>query len=149
MEQPESLQDNIIYQIGEVDKIIRDNVLTIFKENGHDISPEQFTILVVLWYLDGLTQNTIAATVNRDKTTISRVLDRMVKNGLILRGKGKEDKRERKIFITKKGKKVQEKLIEKTNVVYHRALMNITDEEINIANRVLNTIFKNLQKESL
>jgi len=147
MEDQGPISENIIYKLTEAEKCVRDRLIATFKKEGHDITPEQFTILVALWYLDGINQNIIAATVKRDKTTISRVLDRMVKNGLIVRGKGIDDRRERNIYITKKGKNVQEQLMDRANAVYSKALKGVPMDEIALAGSVLDRIMSNMSEE--
>jgi len=144
MKQPETLFDNTLYLIGENDKSVRDSVMKIIRGKGHGISPEQFTILVILFYQDGITQTEIGTQLNRDKTTISRVLGRMIKNELITKTTDTGQKRENKIFITPKGMKIQQELIQATGPVYLQALKDIEEKDIEVANRVLRKIFQNM-----
>jgi len=143
MKTPESLYDNTLFLLGECSKVIRDQVLAKIKKTGHDVSPEQFTILVTLFYNDGMKQSEIIKLVNRDKTTVSRVLSRMIKNGLVSSKQLESSSRENSIFITEKGKAIQQELIMATGSIYLTALENVSDQEIETINKILLKIYKN------
>ena len=145
MKTPKTLKDNTLYLIGEIGKTLRDKVGTAIKKEGYDISPEQFTILVMLFYQDGISQNEISTNLNRDKTTVSRVIGRMITNKLIVKKQVAEDKRENHIFITEKGKVIQEKLIAATGPIYTTALEGIDDKELTIVNTILLKVLNSLK----
>ncbi|MDH5379716.1 MAG: MarR family transcriptional regulator [Cyclobacteriaceae bacterium] len=144
MNTPDSIYENTLYLIGEIGKTIRDNVIKTIRNEGYDITPEQFTILVLLYYKDGLNQQEIAKGVNRDKTTVSRVLNRMLKNKLIAKKSDSGDQRENFIYISQKGKVIQEKLINATGPIYLNALNNIPEKEVSNLNKTLLKILLNI-----
>ena len=145
MNAPLSLHDNPLYLIGEIGKAVRDRINGIIQEHGYDLSPEQFTILVILWYeKDGIMQSELIERLGRDKTTISRVLGRMLKNKLIMKSLAPGSGRENYIQITKKGQAIQEVLVGKTGAIYMQALAGVTDSDLTQANEVLKKIFLNL-----
>ena len=146
MKEPISLHENTLYLIGQIDKTVRDKIILTIQQLGYDVSPEQFAILVILHYQDGIIQAEIAEAVNRDKTTVSRVLGRMEKSGLITKKSEADNKRINKIFITAKGKKIQQKLITATGPIYRMALHNICEEDNEIINRILLKILHNVTK---
>lgn len=144
MKTPVTLQDNTLYYIGEIEKMVRNGLARIIRDQGYDISPEQFTILVLLWYEDGMTQSELIERVNRDKTTVSRVLGRMLKSKLITQTPDPLNKRVNRITITPKGRAIQEVLIQKAGGIYFQALEGVDEAEVEVANKVLKQIFRNL-----
>jgi DNA-binding MarR family transcriptional regulator len=70
--EPASLEDNIIYQTAKLTKLFQGRMEAAFKKAGFTITVEQFTILVLLWYRDGISQQEISEAIDRDKTTVSR-----------------------------------------------------------------------------
>lgn len=144
MKTPVTLQDNTLYYIGEIEKMVRNGLARIIRDQGYDISPEQFTILVLLWYEDGMTQSELIERVNRDKTTVSRVLGRMLKSKLITQTADPLNKRVNRITITPKGRAIQEVLIQKAGGIYFQALEGVDEAEVEVANKVLKQIFRNL-----
>ena len=146
MIEPRSLNSNTLFLIGEVGKSARDKVIHAINLHGFNISPEQFTILVLLHYNNGINQSEIATTVKRDKTTVSRVIKRMLDSKLITKESPSDDKRANTISITKKGKKIQEKLISITGQIYRSALKGISEEDNILINKALVQILMNLDE---
>ena len=76
------------------------------KQDGLNMSMEQAIILKILHEEDGQPQNNMALVTNRHKATLTRVLDTMEKNHLVVRIPDlKEDKRVKRVYLTKHGKK--------------------------------------------
>ena len=140
---PQNLNENIIYQTGKLAKRFQDQMQKSFIASGHHITVEQFTILAQLWYQDGLRQQEIAEAIDRDKTTVSRVLNTMIKQGLVSRVPG-VDKRERCIHLTKHGKQLQDQLVHLSGALYMTAITDLTETEIRTAINTIIKILKNL-----
>ena len=81
--EPTSLSDNIAYLIGDVEHRVYQQISRIFRENKVVATIEQFTVLSILWYDDGLKQQEIAERLNRDKTTVTRAINNMVKKNMV------------------------------------------------------------------
>ena len=144
MKDPQSLEDNLLYQLGEITRILHKRVTAIFKQREFDVTVEQFGVLVVLWYQEGINQKEIALQLNRDKTTITRIIDNMVKRNLVVKVPDQLDGRGNLIFLTQKGKALQKEMIESSGAVYVQALSSISDEKLSLCLNVLLNIKKNL-----
>ncbi|MFY0687231.1 MAG: MarR family transcriptional regulator [Cyclobacteriaceae bacterium] len=143
---PSSLEDNIIYQTGRFTKHFSERLTDAFKKAGHNITSEQFAILAVLWYQDGITQQQIATAIERDKTTISRVLDSMIKRNLLRREKSESDKRSKLIRLTDHGKQLQEKLVSISGKLFMQSLEGIEDTDVKSALKVMHRLINNISK---
>ncbi|MDH5396627.1 MAG: MarR family transcriptional regulator, partial [Cyclobacteriaceae bacterium] len=110
------------------------------------VTPEQFTLLAALHYEEGCTQGKLAGLVNRDKTTISRVIDNMVKNGLVKRKVQSKDRRGRIITLTDKGRQIKDDLIEKTGRVYLETLTGVKPADFQATYAVLGQMMDNLER---
>lgn len=84
----------------------------IFKEefNHYDITPQQFGLLAFLWQEDGLSQSELSLRSQIDRTTIGGIIDRLEKEGLIERRNHPEDRRAYQVFLTSKGKLLEDEL---------------------------------------
>jgi DNA-binding MarR family transcriptional regulator len=71
------------------------------------ITYPQFLILMVLWENDGLNLSQIGAKLYLDSGTLTPLLQKMVKSGLILRKRCKEDQREVKNYLTRKAQELK------------------------------------------
>ncbi len=145
MEGPNSLDDNIIYLIGETSRLIHKKVTKVFSDRGFDVTAEQFGILVVLWYKEGIRQQDIAVTLNRDKTTIARIAENMISRGLIVKVPDQVDKRNKLIYLTKKGKLLQKQMIASSGSVYIQSLKDFSNEELTMGLKIIRKIMINLK----
>lgn len=91
----------------------------------YDITPSQYGVLNCLWGKEYNTPKQIAEALCLETSTVSGVLDRMQKKGLLDRIINTEDRREVRVMATEKGKALEEpvlKIIEEVNV---EALKNL------------------------
>ncbi len=145
MKDPKSLEENIIYRIGELSRLLHKKITAEFAAQNFGVTVEQFGILALLWYNEGITQQEIANTLNRDKTTVARVVQNMIKQNLIVKIPDQLDKRNKRIFLTQKGKTLQKEMVEASGAVYFKALENIPPNDIEHCLRVLGIIENNLE----
>ena len=68
----------------------------------------QYLVLLVLWEKDRQPVNDIARRLMLETNTVTPLLQRMEKAGLIVRTKGQEDSRQRIVSLTKKGIEMRE-----------------------------------------
>ncbi len=70
----------------------------------HGLRSTQFTILNALNALEDITINELAEQMQSDRTTLTRNLDRLEKQGWVKRKRG-QDRRSRHVLLTPKGKR--------------------------------------------
>jgi DNA-binding MarR family transcriptional regulator len=73
------------------------------------ITYPQYLVLLVLWEKDHQPVNDIAHRLHLETNTVTPLLQRMEKAGLITRTRGKEDSRQRIVSLTKQGMAMEEK----------------------------------------
>ena len=79
----------------------------------HGLTYPQYLVLLVLWEKDAQPVNDIAKRLFLETNTVTPLLQRMEKEGILTRAKGKKDARQMIVSLTKKGKDLQNTL---TNV---------------------------------
>ena len=146
MREPQSIEDNIIYLIGEIARLSHKRVTALFTENNYDVTVEQFGVLALLWYQEGINQQSVANGLNRDKTTITRIVGNMIKKNLIVKIPDQLDKRNKLIFLTEKGRSLQKDMIGSTGKVYMDAIYNLSEKEIRTVTTVLQKMKTNLKE---
>ncbi|MBQ7631177.1 MAG: MarR family transcriptional regulator [Paludibacteraceae bacterium] len=72
------------------------------------ITYPQYLVLLVLWEKDHQPVNDIAHRLHLETNTVTPLLQRMEKQGLLTRTRGKEDTRQRIVSLTKQGKALEE-----------------------------------------
>ena len=73
------------------------------------ITYPQYLVLMVLWEKDGQPVNDIAHRLLLETNTITPLLQRMEKQGIVVRKKGEQDKRQQIVSLTEKGREMEEK----------------------------------------
>ena len=73
------------------------------------ITYPQYLVLLVLWEQDKQPVNDIARRLHLETNTVTPLLQRMEKQGLLTRKRGKEDTRQRIVSLTAQGKALEEK----------------------------------------
>lgn len=125
-------------------KAFTNHILKKLKENGIDSSREQMIILGHLSEKDGQVQNDLAFVTNRDKTSLTRIVNNMQKKGLLERVQCEEDNRCNKIFISKEGRQLFNKGFPIVHQIVKKIQKNISEEEIASSVKVLKQVFQNL-----
>jgi DNA-binding MarR family transcriptional regulator len=72
------------------------------------ITYPQYLVLMVLWEKDNQPVNDIAHRLFLETNTVTPLLQRMEKLGIVSRKKGEQDKRQQIVSLTKKGKQLEE-----------------------------------------
>ncbi len=102
----------------------------------------QFKVILVLGVKDGMSQKEIANMTFLETPTIVPIIDKMEKNGLVQRKTDPNDRRNNLVFLTNKGRKFLEPLIE--IILRFRKIItkNISTKDLETTKNVLRTITK-------
>ena len=96
----------------------------------YDVTPVQHGVLNCLMGKSYDTPKHLAESMSLETSTISGVLDRMQKKGLIDRVINKEDRREVQVRLTDKGRELEEKITVVIDEVNEEVLKNFSAEEV-------------------
>ena len=106
----------------------------------------QGRILYVLWQEDGVPIKIISEKSGLAITSLTTMLERMEKNGLISRKTDEADKRKTLLFLTDKAKELKEAYDSVSNEMGNIYYRNFTDKEILQFEEYLNRIRVNLEE---
>ncbi len=110
------------------------------KLSEYDVTPSQYEVLSCLWQREFATPKQISEILCLETSTISGVLDRMQKKGLIDRVINRNDRREVRVVPTEKGKALEEPISKIIDEVNEEVLKCFTDEEVALLKNQLRTI---------
>jgi DNA-binding MarR family transcriptional regulator len=116
-----------------------------FKQNGVDITIEQWSVLYHLWKQDGVNQQELCNATFRDKPSITRLVDNLEKLKLVKRVSSKEDRRRNLIYLTDTARKLQEQSMELANQTLNEALEGVSPSNIELCKAVLQQVYDNLK----
>src|SRR5690606_31488422 len=118
-----------------------------FKDNDIYLTRGQWSILAVLWKNDGCSQQALAEATYRDKPSITRLIDNLEKEGYAERKADKNDRRLNLIFLTQKGRNIENPMMNVVNETIDIATKNLTKEQTLNIRDSFQLIFENINKE--
>ncbi|MCX8022736.1 MAG: MarR family winged helix-turn-helix transcriptional regulator [Syntrophorhabdaceae bacterium] len=139
-----SLHESIGYLTYQASGAIRKEIAKELQERNFGIKTEEFAALIYIWDEDGQTHRALSEKLYRDKTTVTRLITGIENMGLVKRVAGQDDAREKRIFLTEKGKKLMSGVIKMVLDVLERAEKGIDPNDMKICKDVLRAICKNL-----
>jgi len=90
-----------------------------------------------LWLKDGLKITDIARAAGLDTSTMTGLLDRMERDGLVTRTADAADRRTLRIFLTDEGKRLREPLISATTQVLDNFFGTVPEDELELTKKTL------------
>ena len=108
---PEFLLDNqLCFRLYTASRLLTQAYHPLLSEHG--LTYPQYLVLLVLWEKDAQPVNDIAKRLCLETNTVTPLIQRMEKGGILTRRKGMEDARQTIVKLTKKGEGLLEKLAE-------------------------------------
>ena len=96
---------------------------------------------------DGLTQREIADKLGLEGPTLIPIIDKLEKDGFLLRKVDKNDRRNNRIFLTKKSKDLLDSMINCGENIKQILLRDISDADVSITKNTLKKMWQNIQNE--
>ena len=116
-----------------------------FKKLGIDITPEQWIVLDKLDTKKEMSQKEIGNESFKNAPTISRIIDNLVRKGLVSRISGASDRRKTAISLTEEGKKMVGICREEVDTLRDLSWNHLTDKDYKEFNRIIDQIFINFE----
>ncbi|HXQ33830.1 MAG TPA: MarR family transcriptional regulator [Anaerolineales bacterium] len=139
------LDDSYGYLINLAAQRLRYELHQTFQAKGYDVTPEQWAVLNRLWEQDGLSQVDLAERTFKDKPSTTRILNLLEKKLIVVRRPDESDGRILRVFLTKTGKDLKDKLIPCAEEVLAKSGKNLTREELAQFKMTLHRILSNLE----
>ncbi len=119
-----------------------------FKECSLDLTAEMMQVMRYLWANDGVNQQEIANAVNRDKASLTSMLDNLVRRELVARCEDSQDRRNKRIVLTAKGRALEQQIVPLIQEMYNAAGQALSEQQLRESSAVLAQISKNLSRVS-
>lgn len=130
-------------------KQLQDRVFNkILKEEGiYEFNGQQGRILFSLWKDEKLSLIELSKRTSLAKTTLSTMIDRMRKNGLVIVEESKEDKRNLVIYLSDKTLALEDKINNATKRITDIFYKDFSEKEAKELDRLLIKVKENLKNE--
>jgi DNA-binding MarR family transcriptional regulator len=111
------------------------------------VKPAYLWALMSLWMTDGLKVTDIARRAGLDSSTMTGLLDRMERDGLVTRTDDAADRRTLRIYLTEEGKKIQEPVIAETCKVLDDLFGKIPEQDLALTKYTLAEVLSKVHEE--
>jgi DNA-binding MarR family transcriptional regulator len=132
----------------EMRNLLRQHVQEKLKVLQIDISFELLEVLSLLWRKDGVNQQELADTAVKDKSSMTYLIDNLVKRNLVTRKEDESDRRNKRIFLTDQGKQLYQRLYPPVLAMYRQATAEVDAAEIEKAISLVIKMNENLKKKT-
>ncbi|EDN6481450.1 MarR family transcriptional regulator, partial [Listeria monocytogenes] len=133
---------DILRDIGVIARAL-DSISNIeFKELN--LAKGQFIYLVRICENQGIIQEKLVDILKIDRTTASRAIKNLEKNGLIIKKQDKNNKKNKLLFPTEKGQQLYPLIIRENEYSNAVALKGFTEAEINMLTDALKKVKENI-----
>ena len=122
-------------------------ITTIFQENGHNITPEQFLVMDELWDNGVMSQQQIADKILKDKNSVVKLIDGLEKKGMVKRVVDKKDRRQNLIKLTPYSIKLKDDITTTAMDAVNLIIKDIPTNEMYVFIKVLTKMGENMNKD--
>lgn len=138
------LDNQLCFRLYTAARLVTACYTPYFRQFG--ITYPQYLVLMLLWEQDNRIVSEITERLHLETNTVTPLLQRMEKQGLIVRQKSKADSRQRIVSLTGEGKRMEEQIKEVPNCLAReltasgmsedelRSLLPLLDRFIGVAN---------------
>jgi DNA-binding MarR family transcriptional regulator len=130
--------------IGRTSHAILNKLQKKFREEGYNITVEQWQVLINLNNTNHQFHQQLAENTFKEKSTITRLLDGLEKKNLVKRVSDAVDRRQKRIRITTRGKSLLNKLKPFALEVQGRAINDIDLKQMKICQDILLKVYNNV-----
>jgi len=133
---PSFLDNSLGFNIYRADLLFKKEFLHALADYG--LTPEQWSVLSILLNEEvPLCQNDIVRASLKDKPSVSRIIQRLEREGWIIKTSDTDDARMAKISVTKKGKDLRDEIPRKLTKHFKQFLKDFSDDEMDLLLKLL------------
>ncbi|MEM6772157.1 MAG: MarR family transcriptional regulator [Bacteroidota bacterium] len=135
--------NNVGTLLDRTTRLMKAHFMRTFKEEGIDLTPEQWVLLDHLFKTGSASQTDLANGTFKDAPTVSRIIDKLAQKGLAARSRFPNDRRRYQVDLTNKGREVHGILNPKVEQLRVQTWDGLTQEDYDELVRLLRTIREN------
>lgn len=133
------LQDMIGYLIHRTDTKLTNYFTDRLKP--FDVTPEQWSVIVVLDKDRGMTQKDLVEASEKGQTTLVRMINSMEKKGMVKKVYNQEDRRSHLLYLTDKGSKIKSEILPVVKDAHESVTKCLSDAEVQQLKTFLNKMY--------
>lgn len=116
----------------------------MLKQQNVDLTPEQFLLIDLLWNQGPLSQQELADQLQKDKNSVTKLVDAIERKGFVVRQQNPVDRRSNTIILTDLANSLKDDAKNKGISILDKMLTGISDEELRTFLNTLNKLCSNM-----
>lgn len=138
------MQDSLGFLLNHAALKIKAELSRQIKNKGYNLSTAQWAILSIIVDNEGISQTNLASKTFKDKASLTRILDILEKDHLIVRERSTKDRREQNIYMTDNGKEILNVTVDAAYEANKVATAGINESKILELKEILKRVCDNL-----
>ena len=136
---------DIAFYVNILNSRIKKCFFVRLQENGINITPEQYLVMDILWDKQSLSQQNIADVIQKDKNSVTKIIDSLEKKNFVSRVVDKKDRRINRIELTKEGEALEKNTTEVAIKFMNDTIAGIDNQDLNTFVDVMRKLKGNLE----
>ncbi len=132
-------------EITRVNLAFKQHIQLKLRQNNIDLTFEMLSVLSCLWEQDGINQQEIANITVKDKASMTYLLDNLTKRELVYRQEDDTDRRNKKVYLTGKGKDLRIQIQPWVTEMFRMVGNNLPADSVKSLTQTLGKIRENLR----
>ena len=134
----------------EVDSIV-ETIIYLYTESRRltkgmasqfGLTGPQLTVIKLLESFDNLSLSSLSERIRAQNSTVTGIIDRMEREGLVVRARSKEDRRVVHIKLTERGGKIARDIAVEPMEIFREAVASLTQADLRDLLRIMNKLQK-------
>ena len=94
------------------------------------LTPEQFILIDLLWNQGSMSQQQLADQMQKDKNSVTKLVDALERKGFVVREQNRQDRRSNALVLTEKAEGLKQGAKQKGISILDEMLIGISEEEL-------------------
>lgn len=139
--------DHIGFLTNRIGRLLANHMSEKIEDQGLKFPSSCIGILADLWATDGVNQTELGSSLIKTKSSINKMLTALESDGLITKENDPNDKRGKLIFLTARGKAMQNEIESASTCCDQQILEEVSESDLKITKRVLAKYYERLLQQ--
>lgn len=142
------LSKEVIIKLHLTGYTIKRYIAIMLRQHEIPLTPEQFMLIDLLWNQGPMTQQQLVNQLQKDKNSVTMLVDAIEKKGLVVRQQNTNDRRSNTIVLTDKALDIKADAKQKGISILDNILEGISEDELHSFLQTLRKINNNIETET-
>ena len=123
---------------------LKQYIAAMLRRQAVPLTPEQFLLIDLLWNHGEMSQQQLADLMQKDKNSVTKLVDAIERKGFVVRRQSVSDRRSNRIVLTEKAELLKNEAKRKGISILDNMLEGISEEELRAFLDILHKLNRNM-----